>query len=110
MRLPQVPGLAACVYVLRCDAHLADEERVVSKSFQGRLGRAFLFEKAVNVFHGPVENVLISGIHKVADITCTVFLAAFLAGFTSGHRRIGRSTRKGGSFLRNPPHKEGNSF
>lgn len=26
-----------------CDAHLADEEHVISKSFQGRLGRAFLF-------------------------------------------------------------------
>lgn len=56
-----------------CDAHLADEEHVISKSFQGRLGRAFLFEKAVNIFRGPVENrVLISGIHKVADVRCTV--------------------------------------
>lgn len=57
----------------KCDAHLADEEHVISKSFQGRLGGAFLFEKVVNVFRGSVENrVLISGIHKVADVQCIV--------------------------------------
>ena len=56
-----------------CDAHLTDEENIISKSFQGRLGRAFLFEKAINIYRGPVENrVLISGIHKVADVRCTV--------------------------------------
>lgn len=56
-----------------CDAHLTDEQHVISKSFQGRLGRAFLFEKAVNIYRGPVENrVLISGVHKVADVRCTV--------------------------------------
>lgn len=56
-----------------CDAHLADEEHVISKSFQGRLGRAFLFETAINISRGPEESrVLMSGIHKVADVRCKV--------------------------------------
>jgi hypothetical protein len=32
----------------RCQAHLADDKDVISRSFQGDLGRAFLFERAVN--------------------------------------------------------------
>lgn len=55
-----------------CDAHLAEEDQIISRSFQGRLGRAYLFQKAVNVFRGPAEHrVLISGMHKVSDVKCT---------------------------------------
>lgn len=56
-----------------CDAHLADEEHIISKSFQGRDGRAFLFESAINISRGPEESrVLMSGVYKVADVCCKV--------------------------------------
>jgi len=56
-----------------CDTHLTDEQHIISKTFQGRLGRAFLFEKAVNVVRGPAESrILVSGAHKVADLRCTM--------------------------------------
>ena len=45
---------------------------MVSKSFHGRHGRAFLFTSSVNVMLGPKEErVLMTGLHSVADIFCT---------------------------------------
>jgi hypothetical protein len=45
----------------------------MSKSFQGRHGRAYLFASVVNVTIGPKENrMLITGLHTVADLHCTV--------------------------------------
>jgi hypothetical protein len=43
----------------------------VSKSFQGRTGRAYLFNTVVNVSLGPTEDrILNTGLHKVSDIYC----------------------------------------
>lgn len=73
-----------------CKAHLALHEDIISKvptplawllcarvlmtcaqSFQGRHGRAYLFNKCVNVSIGPrEERALITGLHVVADIYC----------------------------------------
>ncbi|EFJ30297.1 hypothetical protein SELMODRAFT_90605 [Selaginella moellendorffii] len=54
-----------------CHAHAADHEEVVSKQFHGRYGRAYLFNKVVNVFLGPKEERnLITGLHTVNDIYC----------------------------------------
>ncbi|KAK4535415.1 hypothetical protein CDCA_CDCA04G1440 [Cyanidium caldarium] len=56
-----------------CHCHLACHEDVMSKSFQGRHGRAYLFANVVNVSVGPKENrVLITGLHTVADLHCNV--------------------------------------
>lgn len=56
-----------------CKAHCADHDDIVSKSFQGRRGRAYLFNSVVNVALGPKEDrMLITGLHTVADIFCTV--------------------------------------
>ncbi len=53
----------------RCHLALADE--LVSKAFQGRHGRAFLFGNVINVTLGPKEDrVLTTGLHTVADIFC----------------------------------------
>jgi len=42
------------------------------QSFQGRHGRAYLFNNVVNVTLGPtVSRVLITGLHTVADIYCS---------------------------------------
>lgn len=56
-----------------CATHLADHEGIVSKQFQGRHGRAYLFEDVVNVALGKQEERrLMTGLHLVADIYCTV--------------------------------------
>ena len=54
-----------------CRAHLAAHESIISKAFQGRHGRAYLFADVVNVNSGPTENrLLLTGLHVVADIYC----------------------------------------
>ena len=63
------PKLYACAV---CSAHAAVHEDIVSKAFQGRHGRAYLFSQVVNVTLGPREDrLLITGLHTVADIHCT---------------------------------------
>merc|ERR1719152_595854 len=55
-----------------CRTHVATHEQLVSKAFQGRHGRAFLFTTATNVMLGPKEErVLMTGLHSVSDIFCT---------------------------------------
>ena len=54
-----------------CRAHLAAHESIISKAFQGRHGRAYLFGDVINVNSGPTENrLLLTGLHVVADIYC----------------------------------------
>lgn len=54
-----------------CRSHAADHDEIISKSFQGRHGRAYLFANVVNVSVGPKEDrLLITGLHTVADIYC----------------------------------------
>ncbi|KAL7053984.1 hypothetical protein AAHC03_026653 [Spirometra sp. Aus1] len=58
----------SCVH---CRAHLADYRDLISKSFQGSQGRAYLFDKIVNVKSAPAEDrLLLTGHHRVADIHC----------------------------------------
>ena len=58
-------------------SHLVPSERKFPppanpQAFQGRHGRAYLFNDAVNVTLGPSEDrMLITGLHTVADIFCT---------------------------------------
>jgi hypothetical protein len=60
-----LPGskLYACS---NCHCHLTSHDDIVSKSFQGRTGRAYLFNTVVNVSLGPTEDrILNTGLHKV---------------------------------------------
>ncbi|XP_030491116.1 putative yippee-like protein Os10g0369500 isoform X2 [Cannabis sativa] len=53
-----------------CKVDSASHEDIVSKDFQGRFGRAYLFR--VNISLGPTEErSLISGLHTVNDIYCS---------------------------------------
>jgi len=62
------PRIFCCHF---CKTHLACQEQIVSKAFQGRHGAAFLFNNCVNVTVGPSEERnLITGLHTVADISC----------------------------------------
>eukprot|EP00325_Prymnesiales_sp_UTEX-LB-985_P009807 CAMPEP_0174696456 /NCGR_PEP_ID=MMETSP1094-20130205/2598_1 /TAXON_ID=156173 /ORGANISM="Chrysochromulina brevifilum, Strain UTEX LB 985" /LENGTH=178 /DNA_ID=CAMNT_0015893231 /DNA_START=26 /DNA_END=562 /DNA_ORIENTATION=- len=54
-----------------CRTHLADHDAIISKAFQGRHGRAYLFADVINVSSGPKENrLLLTGLHVVTDIYC----------------------------------------
>ncbi|CAD5118616.1 unnamed protein product [Dimorphilus gyrociliatus] len=56
---------------LHCRAHLANHSDLISKSFHGSQGRAYLFNTVVNVSCGKAEQrVLLTGLHAVADISC----------------------------------------
>ncbi|CAG8472569.1 10611_t:CDS:10 [Cetraspora pellucida] len=55
----------------KCHTHLAEHGELISKAFQGRLGRAYLFNAVENVCLGQKEDrTLITGVHTVKDISC----------------------------------------
>ncbi|PWZ45488.1 hypothetical protein Zm00014a_010276 [Zea mays] len=54
-----------------CRNHVCLHDDIISKAFQGRNGRAFLFSHAMNVVVGAKEDRhLMTGLHTVADIYC----------------------------------------
>jgi len=56
-----------------CHAHLARHQDIISKAFQGRYGKAYLFNDVENVSLGTKEDrLLMTGLHSVADIICKV--------------------------------------
>lgn len=56
---------------IHCRAYLASHDELVSKLFQGNHGRAYLFNKVVNVkCRQAVKRQLLTGAHAVADIYC----------------------------------------
>ncbi|THD26448.1 Protein yippee [Fasciola hepatica] len=56
---------------LHCRAHLARHQDLISKSFQGSQGRAYLFSRVVNVDYSEAkQRVLLTGIHFVSDVFC----------------------------------------
>jgi len=62
------PQVYACS---SCRTHLTSHDEIISKSFHGRHGRAFLFDHCVNVDIGPAEErPLMTGLHSVSDIFC----------------------------------------
>lgn len=66
--LPTTNRTYSCVH---CRAHLASHDELISKSFQGSQGPAYLFNSVVNVACGQTEErVLLTGLHAVADIYC----------------------------------------
>jgi len=54
-----------------CGTHLSSKDQIISKSFHGRGGKAFLMNDCINVYTGPLDRrVLMTGLHSVADIYC----------------------------------------
>ncbi|KAF8031186.1 hypothetical protein BT93_D0401 [Corymbia citriodora subsp. variegata] len=54
-----------------CNSPLALADDVLSKSFNCRQGRAFLFSNVVNITVGAEEErLMLSGMHTVEDIFC----------------------------------------
>jgi len=64
----QYDFLYSCVH---CRANLAIHSALISRSFQGSQGRAYLFDTVVNVREKKAEQrLLLTGLHDVADIFC----------------------------------------
>ncbi|KAF1893681.1 hypothetical protein Lal_00002194, partial [Lupinus albus] len=62
------PRLYSCC---NCRNHVSLHDDIISKAFQGRNGRAFLFSHAMNIVTGPKEDRhLLTGLHTVADVYC----------------------------------------
>eukprot|EP00301_Raphidiophrys_heterophryoidea_P019286 c4246_g1_i1.p1 GENE.c4246_g1_i1~~c4246_g1_i1.p1 ORF type:complete len:111 (-),score=15.88 c4246_g1_i1:89-421(-) len=56
---------------LNCGTHFTQQDSLISKAFLGRYGRAFLFDKVVNVNFGPVEVCqLTTGMHTTREVYC----------------------------------------
>ncbi len=54
-----------------CFVHLSLSDWLISKAFNGRFGRASLFDSVINVTLGPKEErTLATGVHIVSDIYC----------------------------------------
>ncbi|CAI9764893.1 unnamed protein product [Fraxinus pennsylvanica] len=62
------PRLYSCY---KCRNHIALHDDIISKGFQSKNGRAYLFTHARNLFEGPkADRQLITGLHTVADVHC----------------------------------------
>ncbi|XP_057435219.1 protein yippee-like isoform X1 [Lotus japonicus] len=54
-----------------CETHFALVDDIISKSFHCRHGKAYLFDKVVNITVGvKEERMMITGLHTVVDIFC----------------------------------------
>ncbi|RAL51481.1 unnamed protein product [Cuscuta campestris] len=63
------PRLYSCC---NCRTCVSVHDDIISKDFQGRNGRAFLFSHVTNVDVGRKEDrQLTTGLHTVADVFCT---------------------------------------
>ncbi|KAJ2837395.1 hypothetical protein J3B01_002160, partial [Coemansia erecta] len=63
---------AAPIYAcVECRAHIARRDSIISRTFQGRHGRAYLTEAVVNERLGKDEDrLLMTGLHTVCDLYC----------------------------------------
>mmetsp|Transcript_6830 Transcript_6830/g.6052 ORF Transcript_6830/g.6052 Transcript_6830/m.6052 type:complete len:118 (+) Transcript_6830:4-357(+) len=81
-----------------CETHLTDKEQIISKNFHGKTGKAYLFNKVVNVFYGPEEDKeMMTGLHKVCDIHCKQCMK--LVGWTYMHAYAESEKYKEGKFI-----------
>lgn len=56
----------------KCKRHLTHSQDLVSKNFWGATGKAFLFNKVLNVKTGQAEERMMrTGLHTVRDLLCT---------------------------------------
>ena len=40
----------------RCNTHLSERNEIISKEFMGGHGRAYLFNRVINITQGPLED------------------------------------------------------
>ena len=61
-----------CIYACnKCKLHLTSRLELLSKSFWGATGEAFLFNSVINLTTGePEERMMRTGLHMVRDLLC----------------------------------------
>ena len=61
-----------------CKSHVTSYDKLMSKNFSGKYGRAFLFHSSINVHYGErEEKMLLTGRHITRDMFCN-FCTALL--------------------------------
>lgn len=67
-----VISLEGSIYSCKhCHTHLGLADDIISKSFHCRHGKAYLFDKVVNITVGEKEErIMMTGMHTVVDIFC----------------------------------------
>ncbi|XAR50847.1 hypothetical protein NMG60_11005297 [Bertholletia excelsa] len=72
MGRPFVITLEGNIYRCKhCKTHLAVSDDIISKSFLCKHGKAYLFDKVVNVTIGDKEErMMMTGMHTVVDVFC----------------------------------------
>ncbi|XP_055347739.1 protein yippee-like 5 [Paramacrobiotus metropolitanus] len=64
-------GSSKLFYCVNCDTVLTNRRQLVSMSFTGATGRAYLFHHAVNIRMSEVQDrVMLTGRHFVRDVFC----------------------------------------
>lgn len=65
-------SLEGSIYCCKhCHTHLGLADDILSKSFHCRHGKAYLFDKIVNITAGEKEErMMMTGMHTVVDIFC----------------------------------------
>ena len=75
-RYLEVPQIYACS---SCGTHVTSNDQVISKSFNGKHGKAYLVESCVNVYYGsPERRVLMTGLHICVDMFCIGLICKIL--------------------------------
>ncbi|XP_064396079.1 protein yippee-like 5 [Halichondria panicea] len=65
------PGGTRVYSCTNCDTALTNRSELVSTRFTGATGRAFLFNRVVNLLFSEVENrIMLTGRHIVRDVSC----------------------------------------
>ena len=53
----------------RCNTHLSERNEIISKEFMGGHGRAYLFNRVINITQGPLEDrSMRTGLNTVCNI------------------------------------------
>ncbi|XP_003387410.1 PREDICTED: protein yippee-like 5 [Amphimedon queenslandica] len=67
----QHPGGLRVYCCANCDTALTNRGELVSTRFNGATGRAFLFNRVVNLtFSEPENRIMLTGRHIVRDVSC----------------------------------------
>lgn len=71
--LVSLPATGAVIYRCKhCDTHLAYDTDIIARTFRCKNGKAYLFNRIVNVNVGTKEEdrMMTTGLHTVCDIFC----------------------------------------
>ncbi|XP_028395048.1 protein yippee-like 5 [Dendronephthya gigantea] len=67
----QHPGGVRLYSCAKCDTVLTNKSQLISMRFTGATGRAFLFNKVVNITFSEVQDrMMLTGRHMVRDVSC----------------------------------------